>query len=175
MIAQGKARVAHNKREALPEGQLIDHEGRPSTDPAYAVHAPYGALRAFGEHKGYGLALVCEILGGALAGGMTQRQPADGRRRVHNGMLTIIFDPARLADESVFEREMKGFLEWVTASPRQQGHDRVRVAGEPEREYRAKRLADGVPVDENTWKELLATCDLLNLNRAEFGRLAGVI
>ena len=70
---------------------------------------------------------------------------------------------------------MKGFLQWVTASPRQQGHDRVRVAGEPEREYRARRLAEGVPVDENTWKELLATCDLLSLDRAQFARLAGVV
>ena len=175
VIAQGKARVAHNKREQLAQGQMIDSEGRPTTDPIYAVHPPYGALRAFGEHKGFGMALVCEILGGALAGGMTQRNPADGRRRVINGMLTIIFDPARLADESVFEREMKGFLAWVTASPRQHGHDHVRVAGQPEREYRAKRLADGVPVDENTWKELLATCDQLSLDRAEFARLAGVV
>jgi uncharacterized oxidoreductase len=174
VIAQGKTRVAYNRRETIAPGQLLDDQGRPTTDPKYGVVEPLGALRTFGEHKGFGLALVCELLGGALAGGLSVHQPADGQQRVLNGMLTILIDPARLGDADVFAQEMQGFLDWVKASPPQDGTDRVRVAGEPEREMRAKRLAEGIPVDENTWNELLATATKLGRDPQELDRLAGV-
>ena len=89
-------------------------------------------------------------------------------------MLTILFDPARLADATLFASEMRAFIDWVKASPPQDGVDRVRVAGEPEREMRAKRLAEGIPVDANTWTELLAAATKLGRDPAEVNRLAGV-
>jgi len=174
VIAQGKTRVAHNKREQLAPGQLIDDQGRPTTDPVYGVKAPYGALRTFGDHKGFGLALVCELLGGALAGGLTTSGPADGKKRILNGMLTIIFDPKKLSDGSVFEHEMKSFVEWVKASPPAPGMDHVRIAGEPEREYRAERLAHGVPVDDNTWQDMLIAAQKLGVDVNVMKSLAGM-
>ncbi len=173
VIAQGKTRVAHNKREQLPPGQLIDDKGRPTTDPIYGVKEPYGALRTFGEHKGFGLALVCELLGGALAGGLTTSSPADGKRRILNGMLTIIIDPNKLADGVLFNSEMKAFIDWVKASPAAPGNDYVRVAGEPERETRAKRLAHGVPVDDNTWQDMLVSAQKLGVDVEVMKKLAG--
>jgi len=174
VIAQGKTRVAHNKGEALAPGQLLDDQGLPTTDPRYGVVEPLGALRTFGEHKGFGLALVCELLGGALAGGLAAHERGSGQQRVLNGMLTILIDPARLAHSGVFGAEMNAFLDWVKASPPQPGVDQVRVAGEPERETRAERLANGIPVDANTWQELLAAAALLGRDPAELNRLAGV-
>ncbi|MCV3756255.1 Ldh family oxidoreductase, partial [Limosilactobacillus fermentum] len=56
----------------------------------------FGALMTFGEHKGYGMAVACELLGGALTGGGTWHRPADAARSVYNGMLTVLIDPARL-------------------------------------------------------------------------------
>ena len=56
---------------AVEPGTLIDDQGNPTTDPRYTVVEPFGALLTFGEHKGSGLALVCELLGGALTGGAT--------------------------------------------------------------------------------------------------------
>jgi uncharacterized oxidoreductase len=93
---------------------------------------------------------------------------------VLNGMLTILFDPQRLGNASVFGGEMQAFVDWVKASPPQPGVDHVRVAGDPEREMRAKRLADGIPVDDNTWKELLAAAAKLDRDPAELNRLADV-
>ncbi len=174
VIAQGKTRVAHNKREQLPPGMLIDDKGHPTTDPIYGVKPPYGALCTFGGHKGFGLALVCELLGGALAGGLTTSTPADGKKRILNGMLTIIIDPAKLSDMSLFGGEMNAFIDWVKASPPAPGVDHVRVAGEPEREYRAERLANGVPVDENTWQDMLTAAQKLGVDAAEVRRLAGI-
>jgi len=173
VIAQGKARVAYNKGEPLAPGQLLDDLGQPTTDPRYGVVAPLGALRTFGEHKGFGLALVCELLGGALAGGLAVKGPADGAQRVLNGMLSIVFDPARLGDGTVFQREMAAFLEWVRASP-PLGGEAVQVAGEPERRTRARRAEEGIPVDDNTWQELLATAARLGRDPAALKRLAGI-
>ena len=71
-VAQGKVRVAHNKGEKVSSDWLIDDHGNPTTDPRYGVIEPFGALRTFGLHKGYGLAVACELLGGALSGGGTE-------------------------------------------------------------------------------------------------------
>jgi uncharacterized oxidoreductase len=174
MIAQGKTRVAHNKGERLAPGQLLDDHGEPTTDPKYGVVEPLGALRTFGEHKGFGLALVCELLGGALAGGLAVHGAADGKQRVLNGMLTVLFDPQRLGDAAVYSAEMQDFLDWVVASPPQAGVDRVRVAGEPERESRARRSAQGIPVDETTWSDLLAAAGKLGRDPARVNALAGL-
>jgi len=174
VIAQGKARVAHNKGEALAPGQMLDDHGAPTTDPRYAVVEPLGALRAFGEHKGFGLALVCELLGGALAGGLAVQGSADRQQRVLNGMLTILFDPARLGDAGLFAAQAQGFLDWVKASPPQEDVGPVRVAGEPERETRARRTAEGIPVDANTWQELLDAAARLGRDPAALNRLAGL-
>jgi len=174
VIAQGKARVAHNKREKLAPGRIIDDAGNDSNDPAYAVVDPLGAILAFGEHKGYGLAVACELLGGALSAGLVTDGPATGERRVLNGMLSIILDPKKIADAASFERNTKAFLDWVTASPPRAGFDKVRLAGEPEREWRAKRSAEGIPVDANTWNEILAAAVRLKVDPAKINRLAGV-
>ena len=87
-VAQGKMRVAYNKGEQVPEGYLIDEHGRPTTDPGVVVRSqgPLGALMTFGEYKGYGLAVACELLGGALTGGGTWHQQADDRRAVLNSI-----------------------------------------------------------------------------------------
>jgi uncharacterized oxidoreductase len=172
-IAQGKARVAHNRGVAVPEGCVIDAHGRPSTEPRWAVVPPFGALLTFGAHKGYGLALVAELLGGALASGMTQRDTASDKRRVWNGMFSVIVDPAALGDSASFEREALAFVDWVKASPPRAGFGAVQVAGEPEAAMRAKRLAEGIPVDATTWAEILAAAGKLGVDAREIERAAG--
>lgn len=174
MIAQGKTRVAHNKGELVPEGCLIDDHGRPTTTPRYTVVPPFGALLTFGTHKGFGLALVCELLGGALAAQMTQRDHDASKRRVLNGMFSVLVDPAALGDRSAFEAEALAFLDWAKASPPREGYGPVQVAGEPERAMRARRTADGVPVDTTTWQEILDAAARLGLDPAAVNADAGV-
>lgn len=171
-VAQGKMRVAHNKGVKVPPDHLIDDQGRPSDDPRFAVVPPFGAIRTFGEHKGYGLAMVCELLGGALTGGGTQHAPWDGNKQVLNGMLSIVFDPARLGTADAFAHEARAFLDWVRNGPVGEGFDRVRLAGEPEREWKAKRLAEGLPVDATTWNEILAAGEKLKVPRDTTDRRA---
>jgi hydroxycarboxylate dehydrogenase B len=174
MIAQGKTRVAHNQGKPVPEGCLLDDQGRPSTDPRWTVVPPLGALLTFGGHKGYGLALVCELLGGALAAGMTQGDDPSGRRRVLNGMLSVLIDPGALADRAAFEAEAQTFLAWAQASPPRDGFPPVMVAGDPERATKAERSAHGVPVDRTTWQEILDAAVKLGVDPAAVNADAGL-
>jgi uncharacterized oxidoreductase len=171
-VAQGKVRVAHNKGEKLAEGLLIDDHGRPTIDPRYGVIDPFGALTTFGLHKGYGLAVVCELLGGALTGGGTWHSEDRTKKRVLNGMLSILIDPQRLGTAPDFAREAVEFVTWVKQSPPAEGTDRVRIAGDPERESKAKRLAEGIPVDGTTWNEILAAGTKVGLESDALQRLA---
>jgi uncharacterized oxidoreductase len=159
-VAQGKMRVAHNKGEQVPEGYLIDEHGNPTTNPGVVVvpqsNGGLGALMPFGEHKGFGLAVACELLGGALSGGGSWHQPADDRRSVHNGMFTILLDPKRLGTPSSFEQEALAFVDWVKQSPAAPGTEGVQLAGEPERAARKLRAVEGIMLDEHTWGEIVA-------------------
>jgi len=170
-VAQGKLRVAHNKGQKVPPGRLIDSEGHPTDDPRYAVVPPYGAMLPFGEHKGYGMAIACELLGGALSGGGTWHYEESSKQRVLNGMLVVLIDPARLGTAPAFERETRLFLDWLRKSRPAPGFDRVRIAGEPERETRLKRSRDGIAVDATTWEEIQRAADKVKLPRARLQAL----
>ncbi|MCZ7563351.1 MAG: malate/lactate/ureidoglycolate dehydrogenase [Burkholderiales bacterium] len=171
-VAQGKVRVAHNKGERLPEGLLLDDRGRPTTDPRYGVVPPFGALQTTGQQKGYGLAVVCELLGGALTGTGTWHSDDRSKKRILNGMLSILIDPARLGTAETFAREAAAFADWVRKSPPAAGVDRVRIAGEPERETRARREREGIAVDDTTWQEILAAGERLGVAAAALDRAA---
>ena len=171
-VAQGKVRVAHNKGEKVSPEWLLDNQGRPTEEARYGVIEPFGALRTFGLHKGYGLAVVCELLGGALTGGGTWHSEDKSKRRVWNGMLTIVIDPARLGTAEVFAQEAREFLASLRRSPVAPGFDKVRIAGEPERDYRARREREGIAVDDTTWKELLAAAAKVKLAPASVEQLA---
>ena len=164
VVAQGKTRVAHNKGQGVAPGYLIDDQGRPTTDPRYTVVPPFGALLTFGEHKGYGLALMCELLGGALAGGLTQHSSDTSKMRVINGMFSVLLDPHKLGAHDRFAAEAQAFIEWVQASPAREGFGPVQVSGDAERARLAQRAAHGVPVDVTTWQEILAAAARLGVD-----------
>lgn len=153
-VAQGKMRVAHNEGRQVEPGYLIDEKGQPTTNPGVVVVPQagglFGALMTFGEHKGYGMAVACELLGGALTGSGTWHRPADTQRTVINGMFTIVVDPRRLGTQDVFAREALAFVEWLRQSPGE-----VLLAGEPERRARSQRETAGIAIDDATWGEIV--------------------
>lgn len=160
-VAQGKMRVAHNKGQQVEPGTLIDEHGRPTTDPGVVVvpqsNGLFGALMTFGEHKGYGMAVASELLGGALSGSGTWHRATDPAvRAVINGMLTILIDPARLGTQEVFDAEALAFVDWLMRGPVAPGVDAVQLAGDPERAARSRRRVEGIAVDEQTWREIVS-------------------
>jgi uncharacterized oxidoreductase len=159
-VAQGKMRVAHNEGRQVEPGLLIDEKGRPTTNPGVVVvpqpGGMFGALLAFGEHKGYGMAVACELLGGALTGSGTWHRPADSKRAVINGMFTIVVDPHKLGTQAQFESEALAFVDWLQQSPPAPDSEGVQLAGDPERAARRRREAEGFTLDDQTWAEIVA-------------------
>jgi uncharacterized oxidoreductase len=164
-IAMGKARVAKNKGEQVADGCLIDAGGYPTRNPAVVFDQPAGALLPFGDHKGSGLALMCELLGGALTGGITIPPGRERPSAIVNNMMSFIIDPAALGDAASFRAEVEKIADWVKSSPAAPGTKAVMVAGDPERLVRARRLAEGIPVDAETWREIVEAAQSVGVKR----------
>jgi uncharacterized oxidoreductase len=141
----------------VPEGSLIDAQGRPTRDPDVMFEppeGPHGALQTFAAHKGYALAMVCELLGAALTGGATAA-PAHRTMQwaIWNSMLAIVFDPERIGPAERFAAEARDFVGWVESAAPSGATDRIMMPGDPERRARAAR-AQGLPIDLGTLAEL---------------------
>ena len=158
LIALGKVRVALNKGERITPGTLVDADGRPSTDPKVMFpddEALRGALLPLGLHKGYGLLVAAELLAGVIGGGETSHPGTAGLDTIRNNMLSVVIDPASLAEPEWMERELDTIVDYVTSSPPANPEEPVLVAGDSERITMQERLAEGVPVDPVTWDGIL--------------------
>lgn len=167
-VAFGKVRVAGLRGVLVPEGALFDAEGQPTTDPS--AIAAGGSLAPFGQHKGYGLGLVCELLGGALAGEWTMQDVARQQSTTVNNMLMFIVNPAVFGGLQAFQREVNGMMDWLRSSAPAIGFDRVRVAGEPEREAMVERMQNGIPIDEQSLDAIVKAAGEAGMSPAEIGR-----
>ncbi|HYM72829.1 MAG TPA: malate/lactate/ureidoglycolate dehydrogenase [Stellaceae bacterium] len=162
-IAMGKVRVARNKGEQIAADTLLGPEGQPTGDPNVMYRRPRGALLTFAEHKGYALAFICEMLAGAVTGSGTMRPERQDAESVTNGMLLIVIDPSRLVDRAWLVDEVRAMADYITASPPRRSGEPVLIPGDPERLMRAKRIAEGVPVDDETWREIVEAARGVNV------------
>jgi uncharacterized oxidoreductase len=166
-IAMGKVRVANNKGVSVPDGSLIDHEGRPTSDPSVMYNAPLGALGPFGAHKGYGLAVICELLGGGLAGEWTMQPENPRGTAIINHMLMIVIDPDALGGLAKFQSEVEAMVDYLHSAEPAVGVEKVLIPGEPETATREERLADGIVVDDNTWAGIVKAAQVAGLAEAQ--------
>jgi hydroxycarboxylate dehydrogenase B len=172
-VAIGKVRVAAMKGERLAEPALIDPDGNPSDDPAVFFRAPRGSLGPFGRHKGYGLAVMCELLGGALAGLWTAQPERPRPGNIVNHMLTFVLDPHAFGDAQAFHDETRAMVDFLHSTSPARGFDRVRVPGEPEREAQCERERDGIPIDANTWSGILEAAKAAGVTDSRIDELRG--
>ena len=154
-IAKGKARVAYLSGKTVPDGALIDAQGLPTNDPAVMFENPLGALTTFGMHKGFGLALLGDILGGSFSGGGAFAPERQVPSRIINNMMAILFSPDALGTGDDFARDMDRYTQWVKSSPPAPGVAAVQFPGDPERRCAQDRQAHGIPIDAGTWAQLL--------------------
>ena len=171
LVAEGKVNVASRGGKPLPPDSLIGPDGALSGDPAllYGPLTPEGprnaalgagAIRAFGEHKGSGLALLCELLGGSLTG-----NGATGPgRKFANGMFSLYVDPKQVDPSHVFDADMTRYLDWFRQARTLPG-EAILTPGEPERIARAKRSARGVPLPSEAWASILAAARSVGVKR----------
>jgi uncharacterized oxidoreductase len=168
VVAEGKIRVKKARGEKLPEGWILDAQGRPSTDPADFYGPPPGTLTPLGGaipgsagHKGFGLAFMIDILSGALGGaGCSRRDPPPLRG---NGVFLQAIHPAAFGSPESFSSQVAALIDYVKSSPLAPGFDRIRVPGEVEHETRLQRLRRGIEIEDGTWQQLHQTAEALGL------------
>jgi uncharacterized oxidoreductase len=156
-VAEGKLRVARNRGQAIPAGWVVTAEGHPTTDPAdfYAG----GALLPAAGHKGYGLGMLVELLGGLLTdGGDPQRPTAHSG----HGLLLIALAPGLFRPAEAFLADAAALCARAAAVPPAAGFAEVLIPGDPEHRTRAARAA-AVPVDDTTWSMLAETAAELGI------------
>ncbi len=170
-IAAGKARVAYNKGVSVADGCLIDSAGNPTNDPTGFIRDHTGALRAFGTHKGSGLAVMCEIMASAVAGGQGAFHAAKGG--VLNSMLATVIDVSKLGDPAAVAANIEAVKAHVKSARPATGCDEVLIPGEPERRHAARRRAEGIEVDDTTWRDMRSAAETLGITTAEFDQAVG--
>jgi uncharacterized oxidoreductase len=124
---------------------------------------PAGSLTTFGQHKGFGLALLGDILGGAFSGGgayLPEREVSD---RIINNMMAILIDPDVFGGAKEFGIDVDRYIDWVKASPPAEGFDSVLMPGDPERLCEIDRRKNGIPLDVGTIEQLIATAKSVNV------------
>jgi uncharacterized oxidoreductase len=153
-IAEGKLRNMLHSGAPVPAGSIVDAEGRPSTSAAEFYGPPQGALLPVGGHKGYALGLVTDILAGALSGAGCSRP---GVTRIGNSFLVTVIDVEQLRGREAFDQEVEDLLSYVKSSRLAPGFDEILAPGEPEQRERERRLANGIRIPDETWRQIAET------------------
>jgi LDH2 family malate/lactate/ureidoglycolate dehydrogenase len=145
-VAEGKVRLFLKRGQRLPERWLVDAGGAHTDDPAALYDG--GAMLPMGGHKGYALALLVELLGGALTGaGCASLGQSPG-----NGVTAIVVDPAATPSGAAFAEQVAAVLAAVAVPSAPS--DRVLAPGEPELEARRRAERDGIRLPAAIWSEL---------------------
>lgn len=148
VAALGKVRQLKERGEPMPAGWARDLDGRPTTDPAAAID---GLLEPIGGHKGYGIALVVDLLTGALAGSSTGPDVGvltDAGRVGDQGHLFLALATEAFGPAEEYRRRVGAIAERLRASRTAPGVDAVRVPGDPEQSVQAQRTAEGIPLSD---------------------------
>lgn len=160
VVAEGKVRVSRNAGRKIPEGWVLDSDGRPTTNPADLYEG--GTLLPLGGregHKGYGLSIVVDLLGGALSGAgcgtMTEK--------VGNGLFIQLTDPSCFCEREEFLDQIDRFTEYLKSSPLKEGVDDILLPGEPEQRTAARRREQGIDIDDGTWGQLIELAGTLGV------------
>ena len=163
-IAFGKVRVANNKGEQVAPGCLVDEEGLETTDPSPMATGKIGTLSAFGAHKGSGLGIFAELMAGALAGTNTTAEAENIPNGLYNNMLSVIMNPGAFDDPAAVAARVRGYSGYVRGKQPAKGRDAVLLPGDPENISRKRRRAEGVPIDDETIRQIIATAGDFDLS-----------
>ncbi|MCB1549068.1 MAG: Ldh family oxidoreductase [Hyphomicrobiaceae bacterium] len=166
-VAVGKVKVYSFYERPLPEGWVMDGEGKPMRDAAAAFAllqgspagglTPIGGTRDLGSHKGYGLGVVAQILAGALTGASFSplRNKDQGAGVPYNiGHFFLAIDPLIFRAEGEFEDDLDEVIDFLHAQPAADAAKPVLVAGDPEAATRDKRLVEGIPIPPALWDKV---------------------
>lgn len=155
VAAYGKVKAKAKRGEQMPEGWMIDRQGKPLLDPKRASE---GFLLPIGEHKGYGLALIVGLLAGTLGGAAMGRDVidfnADHKTVTNTGQAILVIDLSAFGDPQDFKQSVDKLVRDIRGSERLPGVERIWLPGEQSHEKRQRYNTAGIPVSDGVMAEL---------------------
>ncbi len=174
-VAANKVRIYDMKGKALPPGWVVDEHGAAVRDARVGMDivfrrpkdqggglAPLGGTADMASHKGYGLAMLAHILGGALSGGsfspirVKTQQPGDPDNIGH---FFMALDPTTFRPAGAFEDDLDAAIDVLHATPAVDPSQPVLVPGDPEAVTRDERLRTGIPISNPLAAKIREVCD----------------
>jgi L-2-hydroxycarboxylate dehydrogenase (NAD+) len=150
VTAYGKVKAKAQRGEMMPEGWMIDRDGKPLTDPRRANE---GFLLPIGGYKGYGLALVVGLIAGTLNGAAMGKDVidfnADAASPTNTGQAIVAIDPSAFGEIGEFKKAVDALIRDLRGAERMPGVDRIRVPGERSHEIAAEQKASGIALRTN--------------------------
>jgi hydroxycarboxylate dehydrogenase B len=154
MAPEGKIRDYALRDAPLPEGWIVDADGNPTRDAKEFYADPQGAILPLGGpvgHKGFGLALMIDVLAGALSGaGCCRSENVPAR----DGVLLIAIDVEQFSNRVAFYQHVSELVAYIKSCPTAPGFEEVFVPGEMEYRTAQARRKNGIYVDEVVWRQI---------------------
>ncbi len=178
VVTRGKLEMYNKMSKPLPEGWALDKNGNPSADADDVLRCitnksgggimPLGgSTEKFGSHKGYGYAMLCELLTAGLSQGSTSNHTMEGGKgRICHFFLAA--DPALFGDPEAIKAHFSAYLQELRESPKAEGQSRIYTHGEKEVAAVEKMMQDGIPVNDNTMVEVWDMCQYLNMDFSKY-------
>ena len=164
VAAYGKVKAKAQRGEMMPEGWMIDRQGKPLLDPTKSEE---GFLLPIGGYKGYGLSLIVGILAGTLNGAAMGRQVIDFNKdfstTTNTGQAIAIIDPSAFGDITEFKQNVDTLVRELRGSDRMPGVDRIWLPGEQSHEKRLSNEAHGIVLAPSLMKQLNDLATQLNI------------
>jgi L-2-hydroxycarboxylate dehydrogenase (NAD+) len=155
VVAYGRVKVAAQHGGQMPEGWMLDHRGRPLTDPS---RADDGVLLPIGGYKGYGLSLVFGLLAGVLNGAACGRNTVDFNKDdvtpTNTGQAIVALKIDTFAPPRAFKTTVDALIRDIRASRRMEGVDRIRIPGDDSHATFLDRRANGIPLPRSLQEAL---------------------
>jgi LDH2 family malate/lactate/ureidoglycolate dehydrogenase len=160
--AANKIRVAHTRGKQTGPGWIVDDLGNPTTDPKVFMDGKGNQVPLGGEqgHKGFGLAVMVDILGGILAGAGTAIVSG---KTLNNGTFLVCIDPSAFVAKDEYERQLGALMDYLHAAPPAPGKQGVIMPGEYEHLNRLKYTHAGFEVEEEVWQTIVAAAQAVDV------------
>jgi len=166
VAAYGKVKAKAQRGEMMPEGWMIDRQGRPLLDPGRAAE---GLLLPIGGYKGYGLALIVGLLAGTLNGAAMGKDVidfnADSHSVTNTGQAILMIDIDAFGDGEAFKQRVSELARDLRNSERIAGVERIWLPGEQSLERRERYTREGIPIPAALLANLDQVADQLGIGR----------
>lgn len=178
VVTRGKLEMYNKMGKPLPEGWALNKDGHDSTDApdvlknivaknGGGIMPLGGSSEVSGSHKGYGYGMICEFFCSILSQGLTSNYVNQGGKSGTCHSFVAI-NPAYFGNPEDIEKHFSKFLQELRESPKADGQPRIYTHGEKEVAAVADRLANGVPVNVNTVKEMVEFAKFVGIDPKDY-------